>query len=438
MPRTYLLPLLFVIGFVTLGCQEDKIPTPKPKALQQEIKPQVSEKIETTILEAEVQPNQGLFQVLEELKIPQQHALELINKLRFEVDLTTLRVGQKLRTEWFPDSSRVKFIEFQPNVITTYRLDWNTDSSNYIFSELEKPTEKKIRMLEGELKSGSTVDQILNANDIPRYLVQTINGVLLCKVSFRSEAQPGDKFRALIEEEYYEGEVVRGKVLYTSYEGRVAGFHEAYRYEDPKDPKSSFNAHYTPEGEALVASGLRYPVDRLHISSSYGMRRHPVTGKRRMHAGVDYAARTGTPVYAVAPGKVVISSYDQYSGNKVAIRHADKSTSYYLHLSKRLVRNGQEVRSRQLIGRVGATGRVTGPHLHFGFKKPNGQWMNPSRKRMIATPKLAGDRLKELTKQISEVKIKKSSAPIVEAKHPLPAWPEDVPFLWFEEEDPEV
>lgn len=164
------------------------------------------------------------------------------------------------------------------------------------------------------------------------------------------------------------------------------------------------------------------------------MRRHPVTGRRRMHAGIDYAARTGTPVYAVATGQVVISSYDKYSGNKVAIRHKDKSTSYYLHLSKRLVRKGQSVRPRQIIGRVGSTGRVTGPHLHFGFKRPNGKWMNPSSKRMIATPKLKGDRLASLKEQVKAIKEIKDSAVVEQAMHPLPNWPEGVNFLWFDEE----
>lgn len=391
--------------------------------------------VKSTVLSAKVAKNQGLHQVMEGLHIPDNLIRELTNSLRFDVDISTLKVGQELRTEWLPDSSRVKWLEFRPNLITIHRLDWSVDSNKYLLSTQEKPVDRKYRMVEGMLKSGSTVDGILKANNIPNYLVQTVNGVLLCKINFRSEAQPGDKFKALLEEDYFEGEVVRGKVLYTSYEGRVAGFHEAYRYEDLEDPKSSFNAHYTPDGEALVSSGLRYPVDRLHISSNYGWRRHPVTGGRKMHYGVDYAARTGTPVYSVSSGVVVTSAYDQYSGNKVAIRHADRSTSYYLHLNKRMVRKGQEVRSRQIIGQVGATGRVTGPHLHFGFKKPNGEWMNPLRKRMIATPKLMGKRLQELNTQMGNIQNQKSHAQKVTAQHPLPHWPKEIPFLWMEAEE---
>lgn len=429
------LAVQFCLICLFVGCQTEDI---QPAAnhdspvVQSTIKSPV--KVISKWISAQVEPNDGLFQVLEKLNVKQVQALELINRLRFEVDMTTLRVGQTISVLWGDDSLKVEELKFEPNQITTHHIKWQPDSSNYSLETIEKPTTKKYRFVHGVLKSGSTVDQILYANDIPSYLVQTINGVLLCKISFRSEAQPGDEFSALLEEDYFDGKVVRGNVLYTSYKGRVTGFHEAFRYQDPKDDKSSFNAHYTPEGEALIASGLRYPVDRLHVSSNYGMRRHPVTGKRRMHSGVDYAAPRGTRVYSVAPGRVVVSSYDQYSGNKVAIKHADKSTSYYLHLNKRLVRIGQDVISRQLIGRVGATGRVTGPHLHFGFKKPSGQWMNPARKKMIATPQLEGDRLVDLKGQIAHIKEQREKAPIVQAEHPLPSWPEDVPFLWLEKE----
>ena len=124
-----------------------------------------------------------------------------------------------------------------------------------------------------------------------------------------------------------------------------------------------------------------------------------------MHRGVDLRGRTGEPVRAAASGIVIESRYKKYAGNKVAIRHADNSISYYLHLNKRYVRKGQRVKSHQKIGSIGATGRVTGPHLHFGFKSSKGRWMNPMRKRMIATPKLKGKRLANLQKQVLKTKV---------------------------------
>ncbi|MBQ3776768.1 MAG: M23 family metallopeptidase, partial [Fibrobacter sp.] len=154
----------------------------------------------------------------------------------------------------------------------------------------------------------------------------------------------------------------------------------------------------------LIFDGLRYPLDRLHITSSYGSRIHPITGKRTVHHGVDYGSPTGSPVHAVAVGVVTVSGFDPLSGNKIAIKHRDNSVSWYMHMSSRGVGVGAHVSAGQIIGRVGSTGRSTGPHLHFGFKNAKGAWINPLSKTMIATPKLAGERLAKLKVQVAEIR----------------------------------
>ena len=192
-------------------------------------------------------------------------------------------------------------------------------------------------------------------------------------------------------------------------------------YEDD-EKKSTYSAHYTIDGQALIRSGLRYPLSSLHIRSGFGWRRHPVTGHRKMHRGIDLIGKIGRPVHAVADGKVIQSSYNPIAGNKIAIKHRDGSVSYYLHLNKRSVNKGAWVKSYQIIGTVGKTGRVTGAHLHFGFKQANGKWINPLNKRMIATPKLTGEKLASLKNQVLQIKgmladIKiKSNAPYIASK----------------------
>jgi murein DD-endopeptidase MepM/ murein hydrolase activator NlpD len=226
---------------------------------------------------------------------------------------------------------------------------------------------------------------------------------LQCKVAFPL-ARAGDRFRILLEDSYFQDSIwVSGKVVYAEFEGRNVGHHEAFRYEDP-DPKSSYNAHYTESGDALVFDGLRYPLEHLRITSSYGSRVHPITGRVTVHYGVDYGAPTGTVVHAVAEGEVTVSGFDNLSGNKIAIRHRDGTTSWYMHLSARGVGVGAKVSPGQAIGRVGSTGRSTGPHLHYGFKNAQGQWINPLSKTMIATPKLSGERLARLKTQVAEIR----------------------------------
>jgi murein DD-endopeptidase MepM/ murein hydrolase activator NlpD len=215
----------------------------------------------------------------------------------------------------------------------------------------------------------------------------------------------GDRYRLLLQETFFQDSVwINGKVLYAEYEGPRAGHHEAFLYADP-DPASSYNAHYTSDGEALVYSALRYPLDRLHITSRYGNRVHPVTGSRSYHNGIDYRGAIGAPVYAVANGMVTNSEFKGNNGNYISIRHSDGTQSWYLHMSKRHVGRGQSVRAGQVIGRVGNTGRSTGPHLHFGFQQANGRWMDPLSKRMIATPKLSGPRLESFQTQAEDIRV---------------------------------
>jgi murein DD-endopeptidase MepM/ murein hydrolase activator NlpD len=376
---------------------------------------------------AQIKPGQGLFQALSDIQIDNAANLQIINGLRYEVELVSLLAGETFKVGFDPqDSTRIMHVEYRKSPAEIHHLirkgyskfaaaeatpQFSTpledsssaaavsDSLRYFLEA--KPTHYKYSLIKDTIVAGGTLDNALLSGGLPPNLTQTVNGVLLCKISFQTDARAGDEFRVLIRNEYYLDTLIEGKVIYTSYQGARTGFYQAFRYDD--GPQSSFTAHYTSDGEALIHSGLRYPVDRLRISSSYGWRIHPVTGGRAFHYGVDYAAGNNAPVYAVAPGKVVKSTYDKYSGNYIAIRHADNSMSYYLHLGRRGANVGAQVRSRQVIGTVGSTGRVTGPHLHFGFKDPQGKWMNPLQKRMIATPKLEGEHLQKLEHQMAAI-----------------------------------
>jgi murein DD-endopeptidase MepM/ murein hydrolase activator NlpD len=389
-----LMKLLVLFGlFILVGCESE------PQRFIAGLQPQ---KEVLTTKRSTVKWGQGLFQALQNVEIDSPMALKLINALRDEVEFSKLQVGDKVEGTFNQEGDLVRFT-FSQNPAERHIVSLNPETEKWDYSFEEEKTIWNARILEGELREGSTLQDDLLAEGLARPVVASVVNVLLCKVNFRMNARMGDQYRVLLSERKYNGRVIGTKVLYTSYKGYRAGFHEAYFYEDA-EKNSTYTAHYTEKGQALIRSGLRYPLDRLHVRSGYGMRRHPVTGKRKMHRGVDLRARAGKKVYSVARGRVVESTYNKFSGNKVAIRHSDGSTSYYLHLKTRRVNKGDHVISHQVIGTVGSTGRVTGPHLHFGFKKPNGRWMNPLNKRMIATPKLKGERLAQLKQQIAKTK----------------------------------
>lgn len=311
-----------------------------------------------------------------------------------------LRVGETFYV-MVDSNNRVQKFRYAVNP-TTVHLVSRTDTG-FVYSLVDKPVVKKHSIYEGVLEEGSTLNGILFKVGIPGRMVGVVSGVLQCKVAFPL-ARAGDRFRILLEDTYYQDSIwVSGKVIYAEFEGRIVGHHEAFRYED-EDPRSSYNAHYTEDGDALIFDGLRYPLEHLRITSSFGSRVHPITGQRKVHYGIDYGAPTGTVVHAVAEGNVTVSGYDEFSGNKIAIRHRDNSESWYMHLQSRGVAVGSKVSPGQAIGRVGSTGRSTGPHLHFGFKNAQGAWINPASKTMIATPKLAGARLARLQEQVKEIR----------------------------------
>jgi len=128
--------------------------------------------------------------------------------------------------------------------------------------------------------------------------------------------------------------------------------------------------------QANVAVPSRMPVEDMRMTSSYGMRDHPILRQRKRHNGVDLAAARGTPVYATADGMVGVAKYYGSYGNYVQIEHGGELETRYGHLSSYTVSAGDLVRKGDLIGYVGSTGRSTGPHLHYEVRV-DGEPVNP-------------------------------------------------------------
>lgn len=348
----------------------------------------------------DILPGQGFEQsmlAIEGVKLV--HAMEITKALREYVDFRFLVAGEPFDIK-IDKNGQVEYFAYKPNIVTKHILKRNKETDQLDYKLEKLPVKTVHRLVEGNLET--TLDAALIELGLPSYLKQAVNGILECSISFVYDARKGDKFKILLEEYFYNGErVPGGKILYVSYEGVRTGFHEAYRYTDDEE-SSAYTAHYTPKGKALIHSSLMYPLDNIHVISNFGYRIHPVTGKKAFHRGVDYRARTGTPVYSVASGVIKRAHTTKYGGRQVEIKHADGTETYYLHLSRILVKRGQKVKPRQLIGKAGSTGRVTGPHLHFGIKY-RGKWLNPLKKHMIATPQLKGERLEKFKEQMDNI-----------------------------------
>lgn len=195
-------------------------------------------------------------------------------------------------------------------------------------------------------------------------------------VDFNSELQPEDHFKVLVEKQLREGEMVGyGAILAAEFvnEGRAV---RAFRYEVPGGKPG----YYDGDGRSIRRFFLKSPLKfDARITSGFSRRRmHPVLGGYRAHLAVDYGAPVGAPVVAVAPGVVVSASYSSSSGNMVHLRHTGGYETFYLHLSAFAsgMRPGTHIGQGELIGKVGATGLATGPHLDFRVRR-NGTFINP-------------------------------------------------------------
>ena len=147
---------------------------------------------------------------------------------------------------------------------------------------------------------------------------------------------------------------------------RVASNSVPKRPSDPKDTPLTETAIMRRGMRAPSQSAfLRFPLDRVQISSGYGMRKHPILRTSLFHRGIDLRAERGTPVHAAAAGRVIFARRSGGKGNTIAIDHGNGVKTVYAHLQTMLVRIGQSVEAGQLIAKSGATGRVTAPHLHF-------------------------------------------------------------------------
>lgn len=330
-------------------------------------------------------------------------ALEITNAIRDHIDFAKIYAGESLRVKFSPDRKEVEEFIYSPNFATFHTLTRSRTTGKLVYSYTRLPTETHHRIISGTLE-GTLNASLAKRTDVSTWIRQAVNNALEGMISFSTDARNGDEYRILVAEEFHQGRrIPGGKVLYASYRGKVAGFREAFWYEDP-DPDSAFNAHYTVEGKALASTGMRLPVDRIRVTSPFGMRIHPINGRRQMHNGVDYAGAVGDPVYAVTTGTVTFAAMDGPSGKKIILRHLDGTLTYYLHLSAIGVRVGQTVKTGQIIGRVGSTGLSNGPHLHFGILDKKQGWVNPLRVKMIAAPTLDGSRLERFKNQTRQIR----------------------------------
>jgi len=283
------------------------------------------------------------------------------------------RAGRLIRAEMNDD-----------NRLLRLTARWATDSSvSFQRLVIERQDIGFVARLEtGELASSVRLSSafiqssLFAATDearIPDSIAVQLAEIFSGDIDFHRALRVGDQFSVAYETLEADGETIKsGKVLSAEFVNRGKSFQAMWFQENSSHP----GGYYTLDGQSLRRTYLASPLTFSRISSGFKMRFHPILQTWRAHLGVDYAAPSGTPVRSIGTGVVESAGNIGGYGNAVVVKHHNGHSTVYAHLSQILVKRGQSVAQGQSIGKVGATGWATGPHLHFEFRV-NGKHQDP-------------------------------------------------------------
>ncbi len=329
--------------------------------------PEVAAEPETDWLTITVVSGDNLSLVFKRVGLASNDVLELLNTCPEAKQLVKMHPGHKLA--FHIEHNKLVQLRHIKSALETQEFSRKGGYfvAQTVFRDAEKRLQYRHAQLEGSLflagqKAGLSQNTIMQ-------LANVFGGV----IDFVFDPRRGDSFSIMYEELYLDGEKIsNGKILAAEYTNRGKAM-LAYRYEDD-DGESGY---YSSNGVSMQKAFLRAPLDFARISSPFSLRRvHPIHKSIRAHRGIDYVAPTGTPVFAAGDGRVVRAGYTAANGNYIVLSHGQKYQTKYLHLSKLHTKYGQSVEKGQIIGKVGATGYATGPHLHYEFLV-NGVHRNP-------------------------------------------------------------
>ena len=317
-----------------------------------------------------------LMALLTSAGAPREQAHAAVQAMRDVFSPRALRPGQEITLTMKPALGLAKpdllGLSVNETVVRDVIVARQADGA-FSAEAIERPLVTRVVRAEGRIDS-SLYDAAVGAG-VPLSALSRLITVFSFDVDFQRDVQPGDRFAALFEVKETEdgrvveaGDILIGEMVVGGKPLRV------YRYID-KDGQIDW---FDGTGKSVRKALLTTPIEGARISSGFGMRRHPILGYSKMHKGLDFAAPTGTPIFAAGDGVVEKASRFGAYGNYVRIRHNGSFSTAYAHMSRfgKGMKSGVRVRQGQIIGYVGTTGRSTGPHLHYEVIK-NGEQVNP-------------------------------------------------------------
>ena len=334
--------------------------------------------------------------ILEAYSIDKQEIVAVKENLSKKIDINKLNTNQKIQIILDQTNNKIKKFIFQissTEKISLSRTNVDTQFNQEIITlKLNKKIIYKENIILQSLYKSAT-DQNIPANIIIEFA--RIYGF---QVDFQRDIRKQDKFQIMYEVFIDENNkaIETGEILFANL--KLSGQDNSLYYFD----KENAEGHYDKNGKSVQKALMKTPINGARLSSSFGMRKHPIDGFNKMHRGTDFAAPKGTPIMASGNGIIQKAGWCGGGGNCVKIRHNSTYETVYAHMSKfaRGIKKGVRVKQGQTIGYVGSTGKSTGPHLHYEvivngkkvnsqkLKLPSGKILKGKNRELFETSKI--------------------------------------------------
>jgi murein DD-endopeptidase MepM/ murein hydrolase activator NlpD len=360
---------------------------------------------ERETLSLELTSGNTIVSILTKQGISHAQAVGAVNAMSKVFNPKKLQAGQEicLKLRHKNDNSTLEKMSMRVNPMETVTVQ--KSAGKFLAEKAKIETERKLSHAGGAI-AGSFYQTGIRQGLSPQMISELINAFSY-DVDFQRDIKAGQQMHVLFENLVDDsGKVVKKEgIKYASLDIKGKKI-EIYRYKDSFGRMGFFHAN----GESIRKSLLKTPVNGARISSGFGMREHPILGYSKMHKGMDFAAPTGTPVYAAGDGIVRQASPFGSYGNYLCIKHNGTYATAYGHLSRFApnIRPGVRVKQGQVVAYIGTTGRSTGPHLHYEVLKYNAQ-VNPALAKFNAGNFLEGRDMVAFKQNIHQLKTKLAS-----------------------------
>ena len=351
-------------------------------------------------IEHKIRQGETFDKILNKYDIPNDEIIKIKKKLLKKNNLNNLKTDQIIKFTIDQSSNKkiVKFL-FPVSRIEKIELRRNIKTNNYEIEKIITNLNKRIIFKEGKILQSLYKTAVNDLNIHPNVIVDFAR-IYGFHIDFQRDIRKNDSFQIMYEvfEDDNKKIIETGKIIFADLILRGQK-NSLYFFNEVNN-----EGHYDIYGKSIKKALMKTPINGARLSSSFGMRKHPIDGFNKMHRGTDFAAKKGTPIMASGDGVIVRARWCGGGGNCIKIKHNSSYQTIYAHMSKFAngVRNGVRVRQGQIIGYVGSTGKSTGPHLHYEVIY-NGKKINSQTLRLPSGKSLKGKNRKLF--EIEKIKI---------------------------------